>query len=65
MLEIYASKFRSIVTPSQKWRWRLLATNGKKIANGSEGYTEADECENMAKAVLGGAYAQVPIAHRD
>jgi uncharacterized protein YegP (UPF0339 family) len=32
----------------QKWRWRLKAGNGRKIATSGEGYSRKIDCEKMA-----------------
>jgi len=37
MVECYQ---RRLATPSQRWRWRARAVNGRKIANSGEGYTD-------------------------
>ena len=34
-----------------EYRWRLLASNGRQIANGGEGYTSADGCKKGFESV--------------
>lgn len=34
---------RKLAVPSQRWRWRARAVNGRKIANGGEGYSSRDD----------------------
>lgn len=29
----------------QKWRWKTVAPNGRKIANGGEAFTNRADCE--------------------
>lgn len=41
---------------NQRWRWRLVAENGRKIANGGEGYANRSECEAMGVNVVAGHY---------
>lgn len=50
---------------SQRWRWRLVASNGRKIANGGEGYANKDECAGIAKAIISGAYADTSTVYID
>lgn len=42
---------------NKKWRWRLVARNGKKVANGGEGYSRRKDCLEMALAILQGSLA--------
>lgn len=37
-----------------KWRWRIVAPNGKILADSSEGYTRRRDCENGLERVIGG-----------
>lgn len=55
-LEVYRS---ALSRPSQRWRWRLVATNGRKLCNGGEGYARRDACIDMARAILCGAYGDL------
>ncbi len=55
-LDVYRTR-GPFVRRNQRWRWRLIATNGKKLANGGEGYANRAYCINQAKAVLSGSYA--------
>lgn len=36
----------------KQWRWKLLASNGRKIANGGEGYINHQDCLEMAKSIV-------------
>lgn len=45
-LDVYRDRKR-------KWRWRLVATNGKTIADGSEGYGERNRAIHGAEVALG------------
>lgn len=54
--------YRSLLSrPSQRWRWSLIANNGRKLANGGEGYTDADECERQAWKVVSGCYGDAAV----
>lgn len=33
------------------WRWRLVARNGKIVADSAEGYRRRIDCQNMARQV--------------
>lgn len=37
---------------SGQWRWKVTAANGRKVANGSEGYRRRVDCERMARKIL-------------
>lgn len=52
-VEVYRSRSKN---PSERYRWRATAPNGRKVANGGEGYTEFAEALRMAEKVLGGHY---------
>lgn len=56
-LVVYESRFRRVVRPSQRWRWRLVHANGRNLANGGEGYTDEAECREMAAKVVGGRFS--------
>jgi hypothetical protein len=36
-----------------EWRWRLVAVNGKTVAESGEGYAEFRDCFGMAWALYG------------
>ena len=38
---------------SQRWRWRLVHANGRKIAQSSEGYANREVCAVQARIVAG------------
>ena len=41
-----------------RWAWRLVARNGRIIAtDGGQGYENRADCEQIARAVIGGHYA--------
>jgi uncharacterized protein YegP (UPF0339 family) len=48
-LEIYKSRSAN---PKQRYRWRAVAANGKKVANGSEGYVKIDQAAEMARYLI-------------
>ncbi|MCP4219636.1 MAG: DUF1508 domain-containing protein [bacterium] len=35
----------------EEYRWRLLASNGRQIANGGEGYTTFENCKKGYESV--------------
>lgn len=41
--EIYKSGTSEL---SQAWRWRLVASNGRTIADGAEGYLSKSDCQH-------------------
>ncbi len=45
-LEVYKS------SANGQWYWRLIAPNGRIIADGSEGYTRRNGVEQAAKRVI-------------
>ncbi|WP_374440870.1 YegP family protein [Stella sp.] len=47
-----------------EWRWRLVAANGKQIANGGEGYVNRADCENGIRLVKG-TNADTPIRTKE
>lgn len=53
---------RMIARRNQRWRWKLVTANGRKIANGGEGYSDHDECEQMAIAIITGRYKEAVIS---
>lgn len=42
---------------NQQWRWRLVAANGRNIANGGQGYANRNDCLGQARALVAGTYA--------
>lgn len=64
-LVIYESRVRKMIVPNQRFRWRLVAPNGRKIANGGEGYGDSTACKGMAKRILGGEYADAHIVEKN
>lgn len=36
----------------RKWRWRLWAENGKKVACSGEGYSRKIDCRTIAKKLF-------------
>lgn len=38
-------KFKIYTDRKKEWRWRLIATNGRIIADSGEGYTRKDRCK--------------------
>lgn len=48
---------RLLARRTQRWRWRLIAANGRKVANGGEGYANRNDALGAARAVISGAYA--------
>lgn len=43
-----------------EWRWRLLAENGRIVADSSEGYTRKDAARGMARRIFDGALSVDP-----
>lgn len=41
------------------WRWHVIAGNGKKVAEGGEGYRNRTECVQEAIDVTAGQYEVV------
>lgn len=35
----------------QEWRWRLVAANGRTMADGSEGYTRKRDCVRALQTI--------------
>lgn len=42
----YTSVFVKYVDASRQWRWRLVALNGRIIADSGEGYTSETNCDH-------------------
>lgn len=59
-LEVYR---KLLARPSQRYRWRLVV-NGRKVANGGEGYTDRAECKEMALRIVQGHYGDVHVVER-
>lgn len=52
-IEIYKSRSAN---PKQRYRWKAITTgNGKKVANGGEGYLRMDAAADMANYLMPGA----------
>jgi uncharacterized protein YegP (UPF0339 family) len=45
--------------PLHQWRWYLEAANGRKIANGGEGYYNEPDCLSAIALVKGSATAPI------
>lgn len=45
------------VRRSQRWAWRLVAANGRVIADSAEGYRDQGDAVEMARRVADGGYA--------
>ena len=43
----------------REWRWRLLASNGRNIANGGQGYSNKADCLRGIELVKSSADAPV------
>lgn len=41
---------------SQRWRWRLVHTNGKLLADSGEGYTDRSEALSRGAFIAQGGY---------
>lgn len=46
---------------SQRWAWRLVATNGRIIATSGEGYANRTEAGRIGRAVVYGHYDVVSV----
>jgi uncharacterized protein YegP (UPF0339 family) len=44
---------------NNQWRWRLIASNNKIIANSGEGYYNEADCDNAINLVKGSSNAPV------
>lgn len=44
---------------NNQWRWRLIATNGRTIANSGEGYHNQADCDSAILLVKGSTTAPV------
>lgn len=54
---MYYSVYRDIAT---QWRWRLVAANGKIVANSGEGYYNKSDCYHAIGLVVGTS-SQTPV----
>jgi uncharacterized protein len=52
-------KFEIYLDTKKQYRWRLKASNGQIIADGSEGYTKKENCQNGISLTKGCASATV------
>lgn len=43
---------RKTLIPSQRWGWRLVAPNGRKVANSGEGYLSKAFAQEIAVAII-------------
>lgn len=50
-IEIYKS--RRVLKRRREWRWRFVAGNGKRLANGGEGYANLGELLDALARVIG------------
>lgn len=48
-IRVYRSRSAN---PKQRWRWTLIASNGRKIANSGEGYARRSDASRMADYVV-------------
>jgi uncharacterized protein YegP (UPF0339 family) len=46
---------------SQRFRWRLVAANGRVVAESGEGYANRAECVETAIAIICGAYKNAHV----
>ena len=54
-------KFDLYKDGAEEWRWRLLAPNGKVVADGGEGYTERNDCVEGISRVTSALIHQHPM----
>jgi uncharacterized protein YegP (UPF0339 family) len=48
-------KFRIYKDTKGEYRWTLIASNGRKIADSGEGYTSKSNCEAAITSIKSGA----------
>lgn len=53
---MYYEKYRDT---ANQWRWRLIAGNGRIIANSGEGYHNETDCDSAINLVKGSSSAPV------
>lgn len=46
---------------NQRWRWYLIASNGRKVASSGEGYSDRDHARVMGLGVIGGSYKDATV----
>lgn len=61
-VEIYRSRKLWPTQRPQRWRWRAVARNGKKIAHGGEGYTNKTDMFDAIELLFGSG---VPVVEKD
>lgn len=44
-------KFELYQSPNGEWRWRLVAPNGRTIADSGEGYSSKQACQDGIESV--------------
>lgn len=54
LLTVYRSRS---LRRSERFRWRLVADNGRTVATSGEGYSNYDEALHMGKMVAGGHFS--------
>lgn len=45
-----------------EWRWRIVAANGRVVADSGEGYRRRGACLRMARRIVGRALEQRRLA---
>lgn len=53
--------FYMYVDTQRQWRWFLQSSNGRKIANGGEGYHNKDDCIHAINLVAGSDGAPIRL----
>ena len=53
-------KFKVYRTKNKQWRWRLVARNGKIVANAGESYKRVADCMDALALVVGTSH-RTPI----
>lgn len=48
-----------------EWRWRLVATNGRVVADSAEGYVREDYAHEIADSIFAGAERVARIRETD
>ena len=49
---------------SQRWRWRLVAGNGRIVAESGEGYSDRGQAEMRGRGVTDGVYRGASVEVR-
>ncbi len=52
-------KYKVYKDKSGEWRWRLVASNGRTLADSGEGYRNKQDCLNAIEQVKGSKDAPV------